>query len=82
MNRNDPKTKQINCVLLKKQVDWIDKQAKLLGLDRTKVLRMILDGLMRTEAASKKDETLFNVYTNHLEMILEESTKKKKAKRK
>lgn len=82
MHRDHPQSKQVNIVLLRKQVDWLDKQARLLRLDRSKVTRMIIDGLMRTESATKQDDSLFNLYSNHLEAILAEAHKKKKAKRK
>lgn len=82
MNRNHPQAQQINVVLHKKQVAWIDKQAKDLRLDRTKVIEMLIDGLMRTEQAASKNETLFNVYSNHIEYVLEESMKKKKKTKK
>ena len=82
MNRNDPQAQQINCILHKKQVAWLDKQAKELRLNRTKVLQMVIDGLMRTEQAASKNETLFNVYSNHIEYVLEESMKKKKKTKK
>lgn len=82
MKRDDPKFQQINMVLPKAQVRWLDKQAGDLGLTRTKVMTMLLDGLIQTEKAANKPETLFNLYSNHIEYILDETTKKKKKTKK
>ena len=71
------KTRNLYCTLPTKQVNWLNKTAKDLNINRNQLLTMLFDGLMTTEQESDKPDTLFNLYTTHLENLLEASAVKK-----
>jgi hypothetical protein len=71
------KTRNVFCTLPVKQVNWLNKTAKDLNINRNQLLTMLFDGLMTTEQESDKPDTLFKLYTTHLENLLEASAVKK-----
>lgn len=73
----DTKKQQITLVLEKKYVRWLDNQAKDLDVDRTKLCRMIFHGMMTIDTAAEEPDSLFAVYQNHLEGLLEAATIRK-----
>ena len=71
------KTRNVFCTLPVAQVNWLNKTAKDLNINRNQLLTMLFDGLMTTEQESDKPDTLFKLYTTHLENLLEAQARKK-----
>ena len=78
----DPSKQQITLHIDRKYVKWLDKHAKDLQVTRTKLCNMIFHGMMSTEKLANEPDSLFNLYSNHLEQLMQESMKKKKTRKK
>jgi len=74
---SNTKTRNVFCTLPVKQVNWLNKTAKDLNLNRNQLLVMLFDGIMTAESESNKPDTLFKLYSTHLENLLEAQARKK-----
>ena len=58
-------------------LEWIDQSAEAMRTSRQKLLATVIRGMRLADEESNKQGTFFNMYTNHLSAIIEESMSKK-----
>lgn len=73
---SDANKAQISAMILKRQVTWLNKTAKTLGITRNQLLIMLFNGLMTAEKEAENQGSLFKLYQSHLETLLEANLKK------
>ena len=59
-----------------KQVNWLNKNAKDLGISRNQLLTMMFNGMMVGEQEGQSSDTLFALYQSHVEQLLEAAHRK------
>ena len=69
-------TKMISATIPVKQIKWLNKQAKDLGISRNQLLVMIFNGMMVGEKEGQTSDTLFALYQSHIEQLLEAAHRK------
>lgn len=70
------KTRMFSATIPIKQINWLNKQAKDLGINRNQLLTMIFNGMMVGEKEGQSSDTLFALYQSHIEQLLEAAHRK------
>lgn len=75
------KTKMFSATIPTRQISWLNKQAKDLGISRNQLLTMIFSGMMVGEKEGQSSDTLFALYQSHIETLLEAAHRKANVKK-
>lgn len=70
------KTRMFSATIPTRQISWLNKQAKDLGISRNQLLTMIFSGMMVGEKEGQSSDTLFALYQSHIETLLEAAHRK------